>query len=352
MTQGLWRSPLLKKLSKNSPETSVSNDHSDGSKFKLDLLNYLKAYDNKSRKKICEGLSKKLEPYDFSSIRAALVASVPGKHVIHGLSRTLWGWARLQDILRSVDVKNCSSKPEIIIQVSSIATLGTTNEWLEKTFFKALKSVKNDSKDKVTEPEFKVIFPTNDEIRRSLNGYDSGNAIHIKIHTPAQQKQMQYLKPLLCCWAGDGTTPRELASNSRNSDAGRKRAAPHIKTYIRFSDSKKETIDWVLLTSANLSRQAWGDSINAAGIQRICSYEIGVLVWPSLYGTRAKFVPTFQIDKPSLNVDQENNEIVIGIRMPYGLPVISYGDDIEPWCASSAHTEPDWMGRFFNSFQI
>ncbi|POS83472.1 hypothetical protein EPUL_003203, partial [Erysiphe pulchra] len=330
MTQGLWRSPLLAKLSTNTPETSVSGNYGDGSRFKFDLVNYLKAYDLKSRKKICEELIKKLVKYDFSSIRGALIASVPGKHDIDHKSGTLWGWAALQEILKTVTVKDVSSKAEIITQISSIATLGTTNNWLEKTFFKALKTVQDDGEHEVAEPEYKVIFPTVDEIRRSLNGYDSGSAIHTKIHTSAQAKQLQYIKPLLCHWAGDGTSRHDSTSKIKNFDAGRKRAAPHIKTYIRFSDKKKEAIDWMLLTSANLSKQAWGESINASGNQRVCSYEIGVLIWPSAFGTCVKFVPTFQTDEPSTLHCQENYETIVGIRMPYDLPVISYDHDAEP----------------------
>ncbi|RKF58030.1 putative tyrosyl-DNA phosphodiesterase [Erysiphe neolycopersici] len=344
MTQGLWRSPQLTKLNTNIPETS--GNYGDGSRFKFDFINYLSAYDLKSRKKICEVLIKKLVKYDFSSIRAALVASVPGKHNTDPKSGTLWGWAGLQEILKTVMVKDISSKAEIITQVSSIATLGTTNTWLEKTFFKALKTVQDDGKHEIAEPEFKLIFPTADEIRRSLNGYDSGSAIHTKIHTSAQAKQLQYLKPLMCHWAGDGALQHDLISKIKFYDAGRKRAAPHIKTYIRFSDKKKETIDWILLTSANLSKQAWGESINATGKQRVCSYEIGVLVWPSLFGPCAKFVPTFQTDEPSTLNFSENYETLVGIRMPYDLPVISYHQDDEPWCASSTYNEPDWKGRF------
>jgi tyrosyl-DNA phosphodiesterase 1 len=85
---------------------------------------------------------------------------------------------------------------------------------------------------------------------------------------------------------------------SQIREAGRRRAAPHIKTYVRFSDASKTEIDWALVTSANISKQAWGDAINAAGEVRICSYELGVVVWPELYGEGAKMQPTFKQDMP------------------------------------------------------
>lgn len=89
-----------------------------------------------------------------------------------------------------------------------------------------------------------------------------------------------------------------IDSALRIREAGRRRAAPHIKTYVRFSDTSKTRIDWALVTSANISKQAWGDAINAAGEVRVCSYELGVLLWPELYGEGAKMVPTFKQDIP------------------------------------------------------
>jgi tyrosyl-DNA phosphodiesterase-1 len=132
------------------------------------------------------------------------------------------------------------------------------------------------------------------------------------------------------------------------SDAGRKRAAPHIKTYIRFADrEKKSRIDWMLVTSANLSKQAWGEAPNAAGEVRICSYEIGVLVWPELFGDNATMVPTFKTDTPPPGA-RKDGELVIGARMPYDLPLVPYAKDDVPWCATSSYNEPDWMGETWN----
>ncbi len=241
MTQAVWRSPLLPLLPPGtSTESTQASKFGSGSKFKLDLLNYLKAYDTK--RTICKPLIKQLSLYDFSSVRAALVASVPGKQGIETDSQTSWGWVGLQNVLEHILVK--TNDPEIVIQISSIATLGQNDKWLDKTLFKALATSKN---AKTPKPKFKIIFPTADEIRRSLNGYASGSAIHVKIQSAAQAKQLQYLKPMLCHWAGDGgqhspASSSNPASKGRN-DAGRKRAAPHIKTFMRFTDASHTSID-------------------------------------------------------------------------------------------------------------
>lgn len=338
MAQGLWKSPLLPLVNSNStPEQS--SQVGSGSKFKTDLLNYLKAYDTK--RTICKPLIEHLSKYDFSQVRAALIASVPGRQEIDGDHETSWGWPGLRNVLKSVPVQN--REPEIVMQISSIATLGQTDKWLDKTFFKAMGASNNAGTSK---PKLRIIFPTADEIRRSLNGYDSGTAIHTKIQTAAQAKQLQYLKPLLCHWAGDGAQ-HSSASSTSISDAGRKRAAPHIKTFIRFADEKRSSIDWMLVTSANLSKQAWGEATNAAGEVRISSYEIGVIVWPELFGEKAIMVPTFQCDTPPTD-SKADVELVIGARMPYDLPLVPYAKDDVPWCASSSYTERDWMGKTWN----
>lgn len=352
MTQALWRSPLLPLISPGL-EPAASDKIGSGSKFKTDLLNYLRAYDNK--RIICKPLVSQLSKYDFSAIRAALVASVPGRQEVDTESPTKFGWAGLKNVLTSIPAtsKDC----EIVVQISSIATLGATDKWLDKTLFKALSTSKNLGFSK---PQFRIVFPTPDEVRRSLNGYRSGSAIHTKIQSAAQAKQLQYLKPIFCHWAGDGAQHMSskvlssllkevitnfTASSAATRDAGRKRAAPHIKTYTRFSDSTKTGIDWMLVTSANLSKQAWGEGTNAAGEIRVSSYEIGVMVWPELYGSDTTMVPTFKTDTPS---GEGKVGTVVGARLPYDLPLVPYGKDDEPWVATASYSEPDWLGMAYN----
>jgi len=290
LSQALWISPLLPL---RPPEAPLPRDNplmGSGARFKIDFLNYLRAYDTK--RTICKPVIEQLSKYDFSEIRGALVASVPGRHSIDSDVETKWGWQSLREVLSSVPVKG-DGTPEIVLQISSIATLGQTSQWLDKTLFKSLGTSKSAV---LPTPKYKIIFPTPDEVRRSLDGYEAGASIHTKIQTPAQSKQLQYLKPILHHWAGDGGQQSESAS--KIMEAGRRRAAPHIKTYVRFCDASKTQIDWALVTSANISKQAWGEACNTSGEIRICSYELGVLVWPELWGENAKMVPAFKQDMP------------------------------------------------------
>ncbi|KAL5366310.1 tyrosyl-DNA phosphodiesterase-domain-containing protein [Aspergillus floccosus] len=348
MCQAVWRSPLLPLRKDNGAEPGDAAKIGSGMRFKRDLLAYLNHYGSKKTGPLVDQLRR----YDFGAVRAALIASVPSKQKINATDSqrtTLWGWPALKDVVRGIPLRpaggsKSAGAPHIVTQISSVASLGQTDKWLKDVFFKSLSSDPT--------AKYSVIFPTDDEIRRSLNGYGSGGSIHMKIQSAPQQKQLQYMRPYLCHWAGDrddGSSTGTATSHKR--DAGRRRAAPHIKTYIRFSDTKSmDSVDWAMVTSANLSTQAWGAAPNAAGEVRISSYEIGVVVWPPLFADSdaesAVMVPCFKQDTPAF-VEREGSvsSVVVGLRMPYDLPLTSYTQKDTPWCATATHTEPDWLGQ-------
>ncbi|KAI0533606.1 tyrosyl-DNA phosphodiesterase [Xylaria digitata] len=355
MTNGVWISPLLPKRESPGQVTGTHGTIGSGSRFKFNLLSYLRAY-NKVRN-VCGNLVEELTKYDFSAVRAALIASVPGKHdVDQGPEVTRWGWQGLKETLKGVPVQAGAS--DIIVQISSIATLGVNDTWLQRTLFdslaasqSSLQQFPSSASSRNPRPNFKIIFPTPDEIRRSLDGYASGGSIHTKTQSAAQTKQLQYLRPLFHHWANNSAegvvAPTSVSGNaiSCHGDAGRKRAAPHIKTYIRYGE---KSIDWALLTSANISKQAWGEATNRAGEVRIASWELGVLVWPELLtgDAGAKMVGTFKTDEPKCENDNSgDSSSIIGLRIPYDLPLQKYGNSETPWVATMSYTEPDWLGR-------
>jgi tyrosyl-DNA phosphodiesterase 1 len=209
MTNAVWKSPQLPLLPEGHHDGDLSKlehsyDSSDpaelggAKKFKIDLLRYLRAYN--ARKPILQPLIAALVRHDFSDVRAALIASVPGKHNLHDRSQTAWGWPALKAALRHVPVQG--GKSQVVVQISSIATLGGTDAWLQKCLFDSLSMTEGQGK-MMSKPSFKVVFPTADEIRRSLDGYASGGSIHTKTQSPQQAKQLRYLQPIFCHWAND-----------------------------------------------------------------------------------------------------------------------------------------------------
>lgn len=118
MCQAVWRSPLLP-LNTNGADEQKSTLWGSGERFKRDLLAYLKAYGVKKTGPLTEQLSK----YDFSAVRAALIASVPSKQKIgtssNGDGKPLWGWPALKDALQNIPLHEGDSDttPHIVTQV-------------------------------------------------------------------------------------------------------------------------------------------------------------------------------------------------------------------------------------------
>ncbi|KAF9893845.1 hypothetical protein FE257_010015 [Aspergillus nanangensis] len=344
MCQAVWRSPLLELRKDTEQRSGDVTKLGTGARFKRDLLAYLSEYGPKKTGSLVDQLRR----YDFGAVRAALVASVPSKQKVNDMDsrrKTLWGWPALKDVTRNIPIeKTSASTPHIVTQISSVATLGQTDKWLKDVFFTSL------SQDPTVKKS--IIFPTDDEIRRSLNGYGSGGSIHMKTQSAPQQKQLQYMRPYLRHWAGDRDHNDQQGGVAvSKQDAGRRRAAPHIKTYIQFADAQTmDTIDWAMVTSANLSTQAWGAAPNAAGEVRICSWEIGVVVWPRLFtqgeAELGAMVPCFKRDMPDERPSKTGDQsATVGLRMAYDLPLTPYTATDTPWCATAMHTEPDWLGQ-------
>jgi tyrosyl-DNA phosphodiesterase 1 len=141
---------------------------------------------------------------------------------------------------------------------------------------------------------------------------------------------------------------RPLLRQWHSLKAGRERAAPHIKTYGRVASNR--TFDWCLLTSANLSKPAWGAQEGKppnTGL-RIRSYEAGVLLDPALYGERTVFVPTYKSDFPSEEqvkwAKEKGYRTLVAIRMAWDLPFKKYDDGDVPWIKNRTYEGLDCHG--------
>ncbi|KAH9876964.1 hypothetical protein IAQ61_002325 [Plenodomus lingam] len=404
MTQAVWSSPMLplstQKWPTENPD-SASHPVGSGLRFKVDLLRYLAAYERRTK-----DLVSQLAHYDFFAIRAAFIGSVPSRQnpdASKPSEETSFGWLGLREILTQVPVARrdkSHSPPHIVTQISSIATLGAQPTWL--THFQSVLSsepkVSNTAVSGSTKtasaspkhapnnpppPTFSIIFPTPEELRTCLDGYASGASIHWKLQSAQQQKQLAYMHPFLRHW--HSPAPTSPPQDSPRRAAHRGPAAPHIKTYIRFSNQDHTTIDWALLTSANLSKQAWGDVVGKKNEMRVQSWEAGVVLWPALFahnsvpGNRALapaiMVPVFARDAPlqedlagwlrngsaahNHNVCADRvspvrnsavNVTVVGFRMPYDLPLCPYTADEMPWCATMRYAEPDGKGMAWSGY--
>jgi len=168
-------------------------------------------------------------------------------------------------------------------------------------------------------------------------GYIAGGSIPCN-----SSNQKPCIVPLLRRWEGSN---------------GRGRAMPHIKTYTRYatttttSASDQVQLAWTLVTSANLSKPAWGELQKENSQLYVASFEIGCLFLPSLWGAYLKAVDsnfaasavTFsQGFAPSSDCASTG---IVSCPLPYVLPPKPYGRDDHPWAWDKEYSKPDVTGR-------
>ncbi|CAI8048387.1 Tyrosyl-DNA phosphodiesterase 1 [Geodia barretti] len=338
-TQGVWVSPLFPAKSSVTPsksETVVNGGKETG--FKQDLLEYLKAYGGRG----LEEWKQRISDHDLSAARVRLIASVPGAHT--GGEMNKWGHLKLRKVLSTCSSLPCGATPSdwpVIGQFSSVGSLGPapsqwlTSEWLTSLSSSSSSSASSSKKPRTLTtqhkmPPLKLIFPSVENVRTSLEGYMAGGSIPYAANTAAKQP---YLRDFLHQW--------------RAEETGRTRAAPHVKTYMRVSPDQREAA-WILITSCNLSKAAWGALEKKGSQLKIRSYEIGVLFLPSDQETSAGHT-SFSVATMHPHGPGAGSSSVPGMGMrlvtPFDLPLTPYTREDQPWVWNARHMKPDSKGN-------
>uniref|UniRef100_A0AAR2LYM8 Tyrosyl-DNA phosphodiesterase 1 n=1 Tax=Pygocentrus nattereri TaxID=42514 RepID=A0AAR2LYM8_PYGNA len=259
-TQGLWMSPMYPRLPEGSPETAgESRTH-----FKHDLLEYLRAY---RAPELAEWIER-IKEHNLSETRIYLIGSTPGR--FQGPDMEKWGHLKLRKLLseHTCPVQNAEQWP-VIGQFSSIGSMGLDKtKWLAAEFQRTLTTLGKASSSSSPGTSVLLVYPSVDNVRTSLEGYPAGGSLPYSIQTA--QKQL-WLHSYFHRWKAEVT--------------GRSSAMPHIKTYMRASPDFSQ-LAWFLVTSANLSKAAWGALEKNNTQMMIRSYELGVLYLPSAFVTK------------------------------------------------------------------
>lgn len=249
MTQGVYKTPRCPLKTTNMQE----------SVFEQDLIKYLRAY-----KLYCvyETVAK-LRKYDWSSCKGILIGSVPGYHRQSASVFQDWGIERLASVLRQ-HIPSSSIDSELILQCSSLAS--SPQKW----FLELCESMSQTKKPIIQSPSIKVVYPTMDTASKSFTGRE-GSGEFLRFERSSYEKNHAWFDKYLYDW--------------QSQDTGRQRLMPHIKTYTRIEKKMDGTneIAWYLLTSANLSRAAWGEYQKNKTQIYVKSFELGVLFCSSLW---------------------------------------------------------------------
>uniref|UniRef100_A0A6A7G1Z1 Tyrosyl-DNA phosphodiesterase isoform X2 n=1 Tax=Hirondellea gigas TaxID=1518452 RepID=A0A6A7G1Z1_9CRUS len=305
-TQGVWISPLFTKLEiKAGPQTLTSGD--SPTEFRQDLLQYLQNYKIAELTRWCTIIRR----HDFSHCNAIFVGHVPGYH--KGPQLALYGQQKLRRALG----RHCSANRwrsaltepvTTIVQCSSIGSLGATSSvWLCSELARSLSGGVDTPANKMA-----VIYPSEESIRTSSQGWMGGSCLPYSCNTHARQL---WLERHLYDWSSE--------------KRGRSKGMPHIKTYTRVNKDETEA-QFLLLTSANLSKAAWGQLQKQNSQHFIRSYEAGVLL-----------LPKFLTGEDYFPVSTENPQ---AIPLPYDLPLTPYTSGGRPWLKDTKKKDKDING--------
>ncbi|KAK2952125.1 putative Tyrosyl-DNA phosphodiesterase 1 [Blattamonas nauphoetae] len=253
-TQALWMQdfPLLPPNSHPPPTLSL---------FQTTLRRYL-ATVGITQSKI------NLDLYDFSGACAELLCSVPGSFTLFENDPRLgedWGHFQLRKLLLhhhdSIPQIERASLEEFVFQFSSFGTL--TEVWLDEfcTSLGFVPQTKSRLGEGSRARKLSLIWPTVNSVRRSFFGYDSGGSLCL-----SKKAVRDFWKEHLCDWDAEVS--------------GRQHLMPHCKFYLPHRlCGDEEDVEWIVMTSANLSKSAWGFKTKE-GKHHISNYECGVLLHP------------------------------------------------------------------------
>ena len=348
----------------------------------------------------------RLKDYDFSSAECDLILAVPGHHKNDHLSR--YGQKRVNHILKSnrdsetmsdnfLDAKVISNTSEpltlackrhgVALQHSSFASLGQSGEFLNDLCGSNGFSPFNQN------PEIQLIWPTYQTIIESVLGissggsipadrknfYDKSNNFVVNIQralrrwdgTPTGRKHVvAHMK----CYFGYSYFDRDYDNNGNKyvvdltsptlSPVSRKRprgepsvTKDHTKqSMIKFKlyqqpESDHIDIDWIILTSSNVSKAAWGVLQKQNTQLYMRSYEMGVMFMPNkIKSTKRRFslTPSHPLFGLGMNDESQHSasthggaqDNIVRLDVPFKFPADRYviegpNQDI-PWMTSTS----------------
>jgi len=288
-----------------------------------------------------------LRKYDFSRAGVVLVASVPGYHKGRdlykyghlSLSYNVHKYSCISDEPRRHKREDSSCTRRFLIQCSSIGSI--SEKWLKRELFG---SFLGNSPSTTSPWDWDLLWPTVAQVQHSIQGYASGAAL------PWSKKNFRpFHSSHLCLW------------NAYFFD--RTAWLPHMKSYMAYEESGN--IFWFLLTSANLSKSAWGSLLRNDSQLFIRSYELGVLWTPMLIASsldpctilhQETATTTIQLTTPQYitsyscygrdDGDTRKN-IIFCLPLPFQLPPRRYDSNHEdmPWLWDEVYTCPDRLGN-------
>lgn len=266
-----------------------------------------------------ETLMETLQRYDYSQAKAILIPSIPGYHNID--NKTPWlGQLKLRQAIQQYTTPTKTPRP-VVCQFSSI---GSTSEAYLHSLQTSMDTCLAQDGSKGSSLQLKLVYPTVEEIRSSVEGYVGGDSV------PGRNNNVSkpFLKPMWHKWS---------STQEESNPLMKPKNVPHIKSY--YQTNGNNGLDWLVITSHNISQAAWGTirKNKKYGGQHlyIRSWELGVFVSPQTMGVK-KLVP-FEGKRASAGT--------ANVAMPYATHALEpYAPNHRPWACDLIYQHPDANG--------
>lgn len=295
-TQGIYVQDFPLIAAQSTPGT-YREPNKCGADFKHQLANYLQhcgLHPGEGGEALGPFSFNFLDNFDFSEAKVRLIASVPGVYDSTGVFE--YGLGRLQRVQE--DIRAGGHEGSFLSwQYSSQGSLddeflrSLRQAMLGQPLFSG-KLIAGTSSTRV-----QVIYPTENEVRNSIEGWRGGASLPVRMSSCHP-----YINARLHRWAAarpailampviDVDDPQDKDEDEFSLSSplpSHADAMPHLKSYAEVLPPSKEfksgSLRWFLMTSANLSKAAWGKlSMSKGGVPKLMirSYELGVLYPPS-----------------------------------------------------------------------
>ncbi|GKY91608.1 hypothetical protein MPSEU_000132700 [Mayamaea pseudoterrestris] len=298
----------------NAAAPSRPNDFENG------LAMYLQSYKYQTALMATESLAaetlvQRIRRYDYSSAQVILIPSTPGYHSLDSRLGHL-------ELRRNVKAHGApvDRNARVVCQLSSIGSL--TEKYLVE--LQESMNQSSSSSGQGSNVQMNIVYPTVEEIRTSVQGYHGGGSVPGSIKNVSKP----FLQRLYRRWSSQACNPIYKPRN-----------VPHIKSYYQTCPDGA-SLSWLVLSSHNLSKAAWGDVINTRFGRRlfIRHWELGVFLSPKLLKA-TRLIPW---TAAAVSAMRSRDAI---IPLPYNMHPEPYQAADQPWAVDMRYSRPDSFGR-------
>jgi tyrosyl-DNA phosphodiesterase 1 len=282
--------------------------------------------------------------HNFDAVQAHLVCSVPG--VFTGADMARYGHLRMRTLLSRLQPMPASfARPSLMAQFSSLGR--TSDNWLYDQWMSSMmpptsgasqplprQSKANQAKQAratLAERLF-LVWPTVAFVRRSFHGYRIG----LSLCGQRASFDLECVRHRLFKFEPQNESRRDIT--------------PHMKSYALFDGGGQGVqmpLAYYLMTSANLSKQAWGELQKEESQFVLKNFELGVLFLQSEVDalSTAPKRPLLASDRGADRATSLDVPLIVDCRALRRIQFVDGNDDEQPWAFDVQYRDVDRFGQ-------